>query len=243
MGKRILALILLTVTGVSGLYSQWLNINIDKKTIAEVEKNTASQEAANQLQNIQVDSIKQKQSKLLTLVETIALNKDLLIQTYGSVKGFKQESKYYSMIASTGMDIINHSSIAIEAINKSKIEGKAVAALNISNLVTKAIGLGKAFADIVANSEVPNPIKHPDATSGNKDKYNLLNRHERIRMANDILLRLRSIDSEICILAHYANTSKALDILFHIDRESYITYIMTNVRINDLIYKWNRATK
>lgn len=244
MGKQLLTLIFLTFFVHNIINAQsYVNINIDKKTIEQVATNTGVQTATNTLHNNQIDSIKKKQSKLLTLVTGIAAEKELLIQTYQNVSGFKQESKYYQMITATGMDIINHSSQAIEEINKSKLTGKVTAIMNVSGLVSKAIGLGKAFADIVANSEVPNPIKHPDATSGDKDKYNLLNRHERISMANDILMRLRTIDRSICYLIWLSRTSTLTDIIRNIDRESYINYIMMNVNTNEIIRKWEKVKK
>lgn len=220
-----------------------VNINLDEKTLEQLVENTATQEATNVLHNIQVDSIKQRQSRLSKLIAGIAAEKELLIQTYENVSGFKKESKYYLAMVSTGTDIINHSTKAIEVINKSKWTGKAKMIMNVSDLVTQAISFGKAFADIVANSTVPNPIKHPDSTAGDKDKYNLLNRHERLRMANDILFRLRKIDWTIQYLTYLCKTADLKDILFQLDRKTYLNYIMTRININDMVNKWNRIEK
>ena len=244
MGKQLVTMILFTVFCHTYLYAQNIvNINLDEKTLEQLTLNTTAQIATNTLHNIQVDSIKKKQSKLMALVSGIASEKEMLIQTYQNVSGFKQESKYYLAMVATGTDIINHSSKAIEVINNSKWTGKATMILNVSNLVSQAISLGKAFADIVANSTVSNPIKHPDATSGDKDKYNLLNRYERLRMANDILHRLRSIDWNICYLTYLCRTSNLKDLLFHLDRQTYLSYIMTRININDMISKWDRVKK
>ncbi len=224
------------------MYAQDIvNINLDEKTLEQLTLNTSVQVATNELHNIQVDSIKKKQSKLLTLVSGIASEKELLIQTYQNVSGFKKESKYYLSMVATGTDIINHSSQAIDVINKSKWTGKVMMILKVSDLVSQAISLGKAFADIVANSEVPNPIKHPDATSGDKDKYNLLNRYERLRMANDILFRLRRIDWSIRYLTYLCKTADVKDLLFQLDRKTYLNYIMTRININDMVRKWERT--
>lgn len=242
MGKSLLIVLIIAIFSPSFMIAQDIvNINIDEETFKQLELNIAAQVAANSIHNIQVDSIKKKQNKLLNLVTVIAGEKELLIQTYKNVSGFKQESKYYLAMVTTGTNIINHSSQALEAINKSKWTGKVRMTLNVSDLVTQAISFGKAFADIVANSEVPNPIKHPDATAGSKDKYNLLNRYERLRMANDILIRLQEIDHKICYLTYICKTSELRDLLFQIDRETYLNYIMTRVNINDMISKWNRV--
>lgn len=244
MGGKYLILIVCYIFCNAILFAQDIvNINLDEKTLEQLELNTAAQVATNTLHNIQVDSIKKKQSKLMAIVTGIAAEKELLIQTYQNVSGFKKESKYYLAMVSTGTDIINHSSQAIEVINKSKWTGKAKLIMNVSGLVTQAISFGKAFADIVANSTVPNPIKHPDATSGDKDKYNLLNRYERLRMANDILFRLRKIDWTIQYLTYLCKTADIKDLLFQLDRKTYLNYIMTRININDMVNKWNRIEK
>ncbi len=241
MGKSFIIMILLAVMIPSVVIAQ--NMNYDFQTLEQLTINVSAQVATNELHNRQVDTIKKKQSKLLALVSGIAAEKELLIQSYQNVAGFKKENKYYLAMVSTGADIINHSSQAIDVINKSKWTGKAKMVMNVSGLVTEAIALGKAFADIVANSTVPNPIKHPDATSGDKDKYNLLNRHERLRMANDILFRLRKIDWTIRYLTYLCKTADLKDVLFQLDRETYLNYIMTRININDMINKWDRVNK
>ena len=215
----------------------FVNVNFDKQTIEWVTLNTATQAATNKLHNDQVDSIKQRQSRLMTLVTGIAAEKELLVQTYKNVSGFKKESKYYIAIAKTSADIISHSAQAVETIENSKLAGKAMAIVNVSQLVTQAVSLGKAFSDIVANCEVPNPL---DQKTGNKDKHNLLNRHERLRMANDILFRLRGIDQALRYITYLARSSGWKDLLFQLDRKTYITYVMTNINTNDIISKWQR---
>lgn len=221
----------------------YYEFNYDEKTRRWLEANTATQAAGNMLQNEQVDSIKKKQTRLSELVNTIMLNKQFLIQTYQNVSGFKAESRYYKLLVSVGADVVNHSAVAVKAINNSKLAGKADALLQVSGLVTKAVGLGKAFADIVANSKVPNPINHTDAKSGDGDGHNLLNRHERLAMANDIIVRLQSIDRSLQFIIYVSRTSNLSDLVRHLDMGSYARYIMANVEINGIINKWNSIKK
>lgn len=218
-----------------------VQINNDKKTLEQLTINTAAQVATNDLHNRQVDSIKKKQTKLLEAVSAIAAEKELIIQTYKNVSGFKKESKYYVTIAKTGLDILKHSEEAIDAIEKSKLAAKAMATVKVADLIMQATSLGKAFADIVADCEVPNPLNQTETS--HKDKLNLLNRHERLYMANDILMRLRSIDNAIRLVTYYAMTSNWKNLLFHLDRKTFTTYIMTQVNTDDMIRKWERVKK
>lgn len=231
---------------VAVLSSAWVkaqNVNIDKQTFEQLSINVAAQITTNELHNRQVDSIKKKQSKLLALVEGIAGEKELIIQTYKNVSGFKKESKYYVAMVSTCGDIVKHSREAKDAINKSKWTGKARMIIDVSDLVTDAVSLGKAFADIVANSEVPNPLSFSTGSESGKDKHNLLNRHERLSMANDILFRLRKIDWTLRYLTYICKTASFNDLLFHLDRETYTTYIMTKINIGVMLNKWRRLEK
>ena len=242
MGKQFLTLIgIILLTGLYASSYDVVNINFDEKTFEQLSLNVMAQVTTNELHNIQVDTLKKKQTKLMELVSAIAAEKELLIQTCQNVSGFKKETLYYITIARTGLDIINHSGQALETIEKSKLPGKVTAIVNISGLVTDAISLGKAFSDIVANCEVPNPLQQSE--TGKKDKYNLLNRHERLYMANDILLRLRKIDHTLCYLIYLAKTSDWKYMLFNLDRKTYTTYIMTHINTNEIINKWERLNK
>lgn len=241
MGKIVTILVFTFLLGFPIMAYDIVNINYDKETLGQLTINTSAQVATNDLHNRQVDSIKQKQSKLLTIVTEIANQKLLIIQTYRNVTGFKKESKIYLAIAETGGDIIRHSQKAVSVINDSKFTGKAMAIIKVSDLVSQAISLGKAFSDIVADCEVPNPLNQSE--KGNKDKYNLLNRNERLYMANDILFRLRGIDQSLRFLIYLCKNSGWRDLIFHIDRKTYITYIVTKVNTKDIINKWERVNK
>ena len=140
MGKQLLALVILMLLGKSILCGQDIvNINIDEQTLEQLMLNTAIQEASNKLHNIQVDSIKKKQSKLMTLVTGIAAEKELLVQTYENVKGFKQESKYYLAMVATGKNIANPTLIPAITYNAIRALSSTLpysCAMQIKNIAT-----------------------------------------------------------------------------------------------------------
>ena len=247
MGKQFLTITVIiaaTIFEVSIVNAQsMVNINFDAKTLEWLTANTATQETTNLLHNVQVDSIKKKQTRLMEFVTSIAVEKEMLAMTYKNVVGFKKESKYYKAMVAVGTDIVNHSASALSIVKQSKLPGKAIATIKISDLVAQAISLGKVFADIVANSEVDNPVNHPDATSGDKDKHNLLNRKERLQMANDILFRLKGIDHQLCYLIYLTKHAEWRDVLFHLDRKTFLNYITAHREINEIVNKWGRIEK
>lgn len=244
MGKQFLTIIAATIFGVSIVNAQsMVNINFDAKTLEWLTANTATQETTNLLHNVQVDSIKKKQTRLMEFVTSIAVEKEMLAMTYKNVAGFKKESKYYKAMVAVGTDIVNHSASALSIVKQSKLPGKAIATVKISDLVAQAISLGKVFADIVANSEVENPVNLPGAASGDKDKHNLLNRNERLQMANDILFRLKGIDHQLCYLIYLTIHAEWRDTLFHLDRKTFLNYITAHREINEIVNKWGRIEK
>lgn len=242
MGKFLLMITTMLV-GSSALYAQYAKINIDMKAFQWVTTNTATQMAMNEAQNIQIDSIRKKQNKLMALIEGISTNASLIEETYRNVSGFKKESRYYISMFNLGSRIIDHSVLAYKAIENGNIEGKTRALLSVSNLVADAISLGTAFSDIVTNGKVSNPIKHPDAMSPRGDGYNFLNRHQRLIMANDIIYRLKEIDHQLVYITYIAQNSKLNDLLRTIDRKGYVNLLIGKGHINDIIGKWNKLTE
>lgn len=245
MGKLKLFISLLFVLNWINLYAyDYIQYNTDKKTIEQVGINTATQTLYNELQNQQVDSIKARQTKLAELLGFISTNKVLLRETYKNVAGFKKESRIYISIYNVGCNIIKHSGDAIVAVNKSKLTGKAISVIRIGSLVTDAVNLGKLFADIVSNGKVENPIEDPNAlTKSNSDGPNLLNRHDRLKMAYSILGKLCEIDRKLVNLTYVCRFASADRLLREIDRESYINMLTAKRHMNSVIASWNSLKK
>lgn len=244
MGKLRLLTLIGIFLSMSNIKSAYVQINTDTKTIAAVEANTAAEVAALELQNNMVESIKKKQTKLGELLGEMALYKGLIRETQKNIDGFKTESAYYKSIVKTGYNIINHAAEAYNEISKSKLISKVNASLKVANLLTDAVSLGQAFADIVANGKVQHPMKDVEgANSGKGDGANLLNRHERLILANDILYRMRAIDRDLWSIAWTARTSTATDLIRKVDRKGYFKAIQAKYEINSIISQWNRLSK
>lgn len=244
MGKLKLIVFIVFVFSMLNAQSAWLQINTDYKTIEAVNANTAAALAEMELQNNMVDSIKKKQLKLGELLGEMSMYKGFIRDTQKNINGFKAESAYFKSIVRTGCNIVNHATEAYSEINRSKLVSKINASLKVASLITDAVSLGQAFADIVANGKVQHPMKEVEgAKSGKGDGANLLNRHERLKLANDILYRMRMIDRDLWAIAWTARTSTATDLIRKVDRKGYFKAIQAKYEIKSIISQWDRLSK
>lgn len=228
------------------LFSQnYVNFNYDEKTTEQVYINLGMQESAEILHNIQVDSVKSKQIKLAELTAAYAGLKDLYMITLENAKGFGADSGIYKAIVSVSANIITHSGETIKAINNSTLVGKAAALLKVADAVVDAAHLGNLFFDIVNNAEVKNPLqdKMTGAEATKKDKYNILNRHERLSMALKLLVGLQKIDTDMVMLKYYLQYGCVNDILRKIDTKTWISYHAASASHLNLIRQWNEFVK
>lgn len=243
MGKliKIFTLAILMLLPGNQCFAQYPIINTDIKTIKQVGINTAAIEATESAHNLQVDSIKKKQSQLMLIISGIAANREMFHEVKKNVKGFGTESKIYKRMYTVSGEILANSVKAIGLVKKSKLVQKAVALSAVVDVVNKAIETGKVFSAIVTNSKVENPISRPGhivpKTKG--DGFNLLNRDERLALANKLLYKLEELDRQlyrICVLAKY---STVRDLVALIDAKSWYKYLAAKSTCNDLIDKWN----
>lgn len=221
------------------------NVNTDIKTTEQLLLNTAMQEGVELLHNQQVDSIRTKQNKLMELAASYAALKDVYMVTLENAKGFGPESGVYRAIVATALDIVSHSVTATEAVWKTNITGKAIAVYKIADMVTESAHLGNLFFDIINNAEIANPLasKMSGAEAPKKDKYNLLNRHERLGMALKICTGLKKIDHRLVMMIYYCRHNSLSSLLMHMDRETWITYHYANFSSKKLINQWNSLVK
>lgn len=218
------------------------HINYDQKSTEQVLLNTASQKTIEYLHTETVDTIQKRQRRLGGLVGSLSTYKTLFKLTLDNAKGFGVRSGIYKSIVATSGDIVAHSAAAVEAIGNTNLTGKAITLFKVAELVTEAAHLGNMFFDIVTNATVPNPLvgKMEGSKEAKKDERNLLNRHERLKMALDIRLELKKIDHQLVMLTYYCKHNSLSDLLLTMDRKTWITYHYANFSSKQIINQWNK---
>ena len=96
------------------------------------------------------------------------------------------------------------------------------------------------FVNIVNNATVQNPLKGQGTAEKKSDGYNMLDRYERLSLANSIysgLLEIRYKVEGMILMAQYATAN---DLFFAIDPEGWANVVTMKNNVGGLINDWNR---
>lgn len=212
---------------------------IDKKTTAAVMSNAASQKLIEDRHNGRLDSINTKQEKLMKYTATMASIKELYQLSMQNITGFGEESRYYGEIVSLTASIFKDVPIVLKQLGKSPGKNYVVCLNEMTNLVSETQGLVHDFVNIVNNGKVRNPLDTAK-DDGKDDGYNLLNRYERLTMANKIYSRLLEIHYKLEVMVMMCQFGNNWgDVLIAIDVESWAAYITAQNSVDGLIDNWN----
>lgn len=240
MGKlrfSIISVLLATVT--TQVFAAW-KVVIDKNCIKVVSSNLASQKLIEGQHNQRLDSIAEKKEKVELYTVSMATIKELYKMTMQNVSGFGTESKYYKEIGLCAYDILKDVPELIKTVNKAKFSNKLLCLNELGNLVTETQQLVGNFANIVNNATIQNPLKGQGTAEKKNDGYNMLDRYERLSLANSIysgLLEIRYKVEGMILMAQYATAN---DLFFAIDPEGWANVVTMKNNVSGLINDWNR---
>lgn len=219
-------------------YAGW-RVVIDKNCIKVVASNTASQKLIEDAHNNRLDSIASKKQKLELYTVSMATIKELYKLSMENVKGFGTESKYYAEIGRCALDIVTDVPALVSTVSKAKFSNKLLCLNELGNLVTETQQLVGNFVNIVNNAQVQNPLKGQATAEKKNDGYNLLDRYERLTLANRIytdLMEIRYKVEGMMAMAQYATFS---DLCFTIDPEGWANVVSMRSYVGGLINDWN----
>ncbi|MGI6793762.1 hypothetical protein ACMYZ5_05475 [Bacteroides sp. KG68] len=235
--RYIFILTLLTIT-CNSVYAGW-RVVIDKNCLKIVTANTASQKLIEDQHNLRLDSIASKKKKVELYSVSMATIKELYKLSMENVKGFGVESRYYKEIGLCAYDIVRNVPELIQAVNKANFSNKLLCLNELGNLVTETQQLVGNFVNIVNNGKVANPLKGVATADKKNDGYNLLDRHERLSLANSIYTNLTEIRYKVesmLLMARYATMN---DLFFAIDPEGWANIMTMRNGVEGLVRDWN----
>lgn len=213
---------------------------IDPKCIEAVTVNTTTQGAIEYQHNNRVDAMVSKQKKIEQQAVSMAAMKELMALAMQNVSGFGKESRYYKEVCACAWDIMRSVPHLAKTIQRAPWTNKAHCALELGNVVMQTRDLVAAFVNVVTNASVKNPLQE-NRKKG--DGPNLLDRYERLAMANRIyteLLALRYKMQGLVLLAQYAN---AQDLCFAIDPEGWANVVSMKLSVEDIVRDWRGLRK
>ena len=224
--RYILPIIAVTLMAESG-YAQW-KIVIDPKTIEQVGINMASQKAIEDEHNKRLDTIASKQRKLEQYTISMATIKEVYKLTMENVSGF---------------GIILDVPELIKVVNGAKFTNKLLCLNELGNIVTETQQLVADFVNIVNNAKVRNPLKGQATAETKSDGYNLLDRYERLTLANRIYSDLMNIRYKVQGMMAMAQYATMNDLFFAIDPEGWANIVVMTNQVNGLVNDWNGLHK
>lgn len=219
-------------------FAGW-RVVIDKNCIKVVAANTASQKLIEDQHNLQLDSIAARKQKVELYTVSMATIKELYKLTMENVSGFGTESLYYKEIGSCAFDILKDVPELVKTVNEAKFTNKLYCLTELGGLVAETQQLVGDFVNIVNNAEVQNPLKGQGTEERKKDGYNLLDRYERLTLANRIYTGLMKIRYKVDGMVLMAQFATANDLFFAIDPEGWANVVSMKSHVGGLIQSWN----
>lgn len=229
---------LLLVIASTPMYAGW-KVVIDKNCVKVVTSNTASQKLIEDQHNQRLDSITAKKKKVELYSVSMATIKELYKLTMENVSGFGTESRYYKEIGSCAFDILKDVPELIKTVNQAKFTNKLYCLTELGGLVMETQQLVGNFVNIVNNAKVQNLLKGQGTAEKKNDGYNLLDRYERLTLANSIytgLMEIRYKVEGMMLMAQYATVN---DLFFAIDPEGWANIVTMKNQVGGLIRDWN----
>ena len=235
--RFVLSMLLLVIAS-TPMYAGW-KVVIDKNCVKVVTSNTASQKLIEDQHNQRLDSITAKKKKVELYSVSMATIKELYKLTMENVSGFGTESRYYKEIGSCAFDILKDVPELIKTVNQAKFTNKLYCLTELGGLVMETQQLVGNFVNIVNNAKVQNPLKGQGTAEKKNDGYNLLDRYERLTLANSIytgLMEIRDKVEGMMLMAQYATVN---DLFFAIDPEGWANIVTMKNQVGGLIRDWN----
>jgi len=219
-------------------HATW-RVVIDPYCTAAVASNLASQKLIEDEHNKRLDSIASKKQKLELYTVSMATIKELYKLSMENVSGFGTESKYYAEIGTEAYSILADVPTLVSTVSKAEFKNKLLCLSELGGLVMETQQLVADFVNIVGNAKIKNPLGSKATAETKSDGYNLLDRYERLTLANTIHTRLMQIHYKVDGLMAMAQYATLDDLLFSIDPEGWANVVTMQNHVDGLINDWN----
>lgn len=234
---RIISVIMLSAFVCINAHAAW-RIVFDRNCLKIVMANTASQKLIEEQHNQRVDTIAAKKQKVELYTVSMATMKELYKLSMENISGFGTESLYYKEIGLCALDILRNVPVLVSTVSKAKFSNRLLCLNELGNLVAETQQLVGNFVNIVNNAKFP--IRCRDRQLPKKDDgYNLLDRYERLTLANSIYTDLNRIRYKVEGMVLMAQYATANDLFFAIDPEGWANVVTMKNHVGNLVQDWN----
>ena len=231
-------LVMLFLTASIQSFAGW-RVVVDKNCIKIVSSNLAAQKLIEEQHNARLDTIAAKQQKVELYSVSMATMKELYKLSMQNISGFGTKSLYYKEIGSCAFDIIRNVPELIKTVSKAKFTNQLYCLTELGGLVMETQQLVGNFVNIVNNARVQNPLKGQGTAEKKNDGHNLLDRYERLTLANRIYTDLMEIRYKVEGMMLMAQFATANDLFFAIDPEGWANVMTLRNQVGGLVQDWN----
>ena len=152
-------------------------------------------------------------------------------QRVDTIAAKKQKVELYTVSMATMKELYK--------LNKAKFSNKLLCLNELGNLVAETQQLVGNFVNIVNNARIPNPLQGQATAEKKDDGYNLLDRYERLTLANSIYTDLNRIRYKVEGMVLMAQYATANDLFFAIDPEGWANVVTMKNHVGNLVQDWN----
>ena len=235
---RFMLIAVLLVSASANMSAAW-RIVFDRNCLKIVMANTASQKLIEEQHNQRVDTIAAKKQKVELYTVSMATMKELYKLSMENISGFGTESLYYKEIGLCALDILRNVPVLVSTVNKARFSNRLLCLNELGNLVAETQQLVGNFVNIVNNARIPNPLQGQATAEKKDDGYNLLDRYERLTLANSIYTDLNRIRYKVEGMVLMAQYATANDLFFAIDPEGWANVVTMKNHVGNLVQDWN----
>ena len=224
----------------------------DPKTTGQVAANTTAQKLIEDKHNERLDTISEKQKKILQYTATMEGIKELYHLTMTNVRGFGEETAYYKEIFQLSADILMSVPTVTKYIASNPVKNYVLCLNELADIVIETEGLIHDFIDVVNNGKIKlpdNPIirqKIPNGggryNMGQVDGYNFMDRYTRLTLANKIYSRLLEMKYKMDVMVMMCQFGSWGEVFFAIDPESWASVYQASNMVDGIINDWNNPT-
>ncbi len=224
----------------------------DPWTTAQVTANAGAQKLIEDKHNERLDTISEKQKKILQYTATMESIKELYRLSMTNIKGFGEETTYYKDIFDTSAEILTSLPTVIKYISEHPVKNYVLCLNELSDVVIETEGLIHDFIDIVNNGKIkrPNiPILNkyiPNGggryNMGQGDGYNFMDRYTRLELANKIYSRLLEIKYKMQVMEMMCHYGTWGEVFFAIDPLTWASVYQASNMVDEIINDWNCLT-
>ena len=232
----------------SQAFAGW-RVVYDPWTTGQVSANTTAQKLIENKHNERLDTISEKQKKILQYTATMEGIKELYHLTMTNVRGFGEETAYYKEIFLLSADILTSVPTVTKYIFSHPVKNYVLCLNELSDVVIETEGLIHDFIDVVNNGRVrlpDNPIirqKIPNGggryNMGQGDGYNFMDRYTRLTLANRIYSRLYEMKCKMDVMVMMCQFGTWGEMFFAIDPESWAAVYQASGMVDGIIRDWN----